>query len=275
MALVFALLGGILLNLMPCVFPVLGIKVMGFVEHAHGDARAMRVQGLVFSAGVVLSFLLLAGVMLALRASGTQLGWGFQLQSPGFVSLLAVLFFVLGLNLVGVFEWGLFAQSMTSNVSARGRYADAFLAGVLATVVATPCTAPFMGAAVGFTLAQPAPVSLAVFAALGVGMALAGVPALVLPGAVEASAEAGRVDGDLQAGDGLPALRNRRVAGVGAGRAVGQRCGAGCAHRARRHRHRRLDLRALEPIRRACCGPPSPCSSPRWASTPHGPAPRP
>ncbi len=176
-ALVFALMGGILLNLMPCVFPVLGIKVMGFVEHAHGNARAMRVQGLVFAAGVVLSFLLLAGVMLALRASGTQLGWGFQLQSPGFVSLLAVLFFVLGLNLVGVFEWGLFAQSMTSNVSARGRYADAFLAGVLATLVATPCTAPFMGAAVGFTLAQPAPVSLAVFAALGAGMAL---PVLLL-----------------------------------------------------------------------------------------------
>jgi thiol:disulfide interchange protein DsbD len=171
-ALAFAFLGGVLLNLMPCVFPVLGIKVMGFVEHAHGDPRALRLQGMVFAIGVLLSFLLLAGVMLGLRATGTQLGWGFQLQSPAFVAVLAVLFFVLALNLSGVFEWGAFAQSMTSDLSARGRYADAFLAGVLASVVATPCTAPFMGAAVGFTLAQDAAVALAVFAMLGIGMAL-------------------------------------------------------------------------------------------------------
>jgi thiol:disulfide interchange protein DsbD len=176
-ALAFALAGGILLNLMPCVFPVLGIKVMGFVRHAHGDARAMWLQGAVFSAGVLASFLALAGLMLLLRAGGSELGWGFQLQSPAFVTLLAALFFVMALNLFGVFEWGGFAQSMTSNLSARGRYADAFLAGVLATVVATPCTAPFMGAAVGFTLAQPAAVSLAVFATLGAGMAL---PVLLL-----------------------------------------------------------------------------------------------
>jgi thiol:disulfide interchange protein DsbD len=176
-ALLFALLGGLLLNLMPCVFPVLGIKVMGFVEHAHGDAKALRLQGIVFTVGVLVSFLVLAGLMLALRAGGTQLGWGFQLQSPAFVTLLAMLFFVLALNLAGVFEWGLFAQSMTSDVSAKGRNADAFLAGVLASVVATPCTAPFMGAAVGFTLAQPAAVSLAVFFALGAGMAL---PVLLL-----------------------------------------------------------------------------------------------
>ena len=171
-ALAFALVGGLLLNLMPCVFPVLGIKAMGFVEHAHGDARAMRLQGWVFTAGVLASFLALAGIMLALRASGTQLGWGFQLQSPAMVTLLAALFFVLALNLSGVFEWGAFAQSMTSSLSARDRYADAFLAGVLASVVATPCTAPFMGAAVGFTLTQSAPLALAVFGMLGVGMAL-------------------------------------------------------------------------------------------------------
>ena len=162
---------------MPCVFPVLGIKVMGFVEHAHGDARAMRLQGAIFSAGVVLSFLALAGLMLALRAGGTQLGWGFQLQSPVVVTLLAALFFVLALNLSGVFEWGAFAQSITSSLSAKGRYADAFLSGVLATVVATPCTAPFMGAAVGFTLTQDAALSLAIFATLGAGMAL---PVLLL-----------------------------------------------------------------------------------------------
>jgi thiol:disulfide interchange protein/DsbC/DsbD-like thiol-disulfide interchange protein len=171
-ALAFALVGGLLLNLMPCVFPVLGIKVMGFVEHAHGDARAMRLQGMTFAAGVVVSFVVLAGLMLALRAGGTQLGWGFQLQSPLVVTLLATLFFVLALNLSGVFEWGAFAQSMTSSLTAKGRYADALLSGVLATVVATPCTAPFMGAAVGFTLTQSAALSLAIFATLGAGMAL-------------------------------------------------------------------------------------------------------
>ena len=176
-AIAFAFLGGILLNLMPCVFPVLGIKVMGFVEHAHGEPRAMRLQGVFFTLGVLASFLLLAGLMLALRAGGTQLGWGFQLQSPGVVSLLAALFFVLALNLSGVFEWGAFAQSMTSNISARGRYTDALLSGVLATVVATPCTAPFMGAAVGFTLTQDAALSLLVFGVLGLGMAL---PVLLL-----------------------------------------------------------------------------------------------
>lgn len=176
-ALIFAFLGGILLNLMPCVFPVLGIKVMGFVEHAHGDARAMRLQGVAFAFGAVLSFLALAGIMLALRAGGAQLGWGFQLQSPLVVTILAGLFFLLALNLSGVFEWGLFAQTLTANLSARGRYADAFLSGVLATVVATPCTAPFMGAAVGFTLTQSAALALGVFGTLGAGMAL---PVLLL-----------------------------------------------------------------------------------------------
>ncbi len=170
-ALAFAFLGGILLNLMPCVFPVLGIKVMGFVEHAHGDPRAMRVQGVIFGIGVLLSFLALAGLMLALRSTGSQLGWGFQLQSPAFVTVIAALFFVLALNLSGVFEWGAFAQSMTSDLSVKGRYADAFLSGVLASVVATPCTAPFMGAAVGFTLSQSPEVALAVFSMLGIGMA--------------------------------------------------------------------------------------------------------
>jgi thiol:disulfide interchange protein len=181
-ALFFAFVGGILLNLMPCVFPVLGIKVMGFVEHAHGDARAMKLQAIVFGAGVIVSFLVLAGLMLALRAGGSQLGWGFQLQSPAFVTVLAALFFVLALNLSGVFEWGAFAQSMTSNLSARGRYADALLSGVLATVVATPCTAPFMGAAVGFTLSQGALLSLAIFAMLAVGMALPVLALSFFPG---------------------------------------------------------------------------------------------
>jgi thiol:disulfide interchange protein DsbD len=170
--LVFALVGGMILNLMPCVFPVLGIKVMGFVEHAHGEPRAMRMQGGVFTVGVLASFLVLAAIMLSLRAAGGQLGWGFQLQSPIVVMLLAVLFFVLALNLSGVFEWGAFAQSLTSNLSAKSRYADAFLSGVLASVVATPCTAPFMGVAIGATLTQDAGTAMLVFFALGLGMAL-------------------------------------------------------------------------------------------------------
>jgi thiol:disulfide interchange protein len=177
LALLSALIGGVLLNLMPCVFPVLGIKVMGFVEHAHGEARAMRLQGLIYTAGVLLSFAILTGLMLALREGGTQLGWGFQLQSPVVITLLAALFFVLALNLSGVFEWGAFAQSMTSNLSARGRYADAFLSGVLATVVATPCTGPFMGVAIGLTITEGAGMALAIFAMIGFGMAL---PVLVL-----------------------------------------------------------------------------------------------
>src|SRR5258706_11483020 len=119
-ALLSALIGGGLLNLMPCVFPVLGIKVMGFVEHAHGEAPALRMHGIVYTIGVLVSFAVLTGLMLALRESGTQLGWGFQLQSPAVITLLAALFFVLALNLSGVFEWGAFAQSMTSNLSARG-----------------------------------------------------------------------------------------------------------------------------------------------------------
>ena len=176
-ALALAVVGGLILNLMPCVFPVLGIKVMGFVEHAHGDASAMRMQAIVYSIGVVASFLALAAIMLGLRATGSQLGWGFQLQSPAVVAGLAALFLVLALNLSGVFEWGAFAQSLTAQLSARGRYADAALSGVLATVVATPCTAPFMGAAVGYTLTQDATHALAVFAALGIGMAL---PVLLL-----------------------------------------------------------------------------------------------
>jgi thiol:disulfide interchange protein DsbD len=184
-ALFFAFVGGMLLNLMPCVFPVLGIKVMGFVQHAHGHARVMRTQGLVYGVGVLASFLVLAGVMLGLRAGGTQLGWGFQLQSPAFVTLLATLFFVLALNLSGVFEWGGFAQSLTSNLTARGRYADAFLSGVLATAVATPCTAPFMGAAVGFTLSQDAIVALAVLVTVGLGMAFPVVALSFFPRALK------------------------------------------------------------------------------------------
>ncbi len=179
LALAFAFIGGLILNLMPCVFPVLGIKVMGFVQHAQNDRGVNKVmlkkQGFAFFAGVVISFWMLAGLLLALRAAGESIGWGFQLQSPVFVTLLAVLFLLMALNLSGVFEMGLKLQSVAGNAEMRGTRStlvDAFLSGVLATIVATPCTAPFMGAALGFTLSQPAYVAMLVFTAIAIGMAL-------------------------------------------------------------------------------------------------------
>ena len=170
-ALLGGLIGGLLLNLMPCVFPVLAIKVMGFARHGN-NPRAQRVGGLAYTAGVVLSFLALGGLLLALRAAGEQLGWGFQLQSPAVVALLALLFTVIGLNLAGVFEFGQFVPGRLATLQARHPAGDAFLTGVLAVAIASPCTAPFMGAALGFAIDMPAPQALAVFAALGVGMAV-------------------------------------------------------------------------------------------------------
>lgn len=182
-ALVGGLLGGLLLNLMPCVFPVLAIKLMGFARHG-ANARTQRANGLAYAAGVVLSFMALGGVLLALRAAGEQLGWGFQLQSPLVVASLAALFTLIGLNLAGVFELTQVVPSSIANLHARHPMADAFISGVVAVAIASPCTAPFMGASLGFAVGMPAAQALAVFAALGVGMAipyvlLSWVPALL------------------------------------------------------------------------------------------------
>ena len=171
-AIALALVGGLILNLMPCVFPVISLKVLGFSQQAHGKLAAIRLHGLVFAAGVVLSFVALAGVVLALRAGGQELGWGFQLQSPAVVTALAILFFLLTLNIAGFFETGTLVPGGIASFSARNPYVNSFLSGVLAVVSASPCTAPFMGAALGFALAQPPAASLAVFVALGLGMAL-------------------------------------------------------------------------------------------------------
>jgi thiol:disulfide interchange protein DsbD len=177
LALAFAFLGGLILNLMPCVLPVLSLKVLGFVKQAGDDAGQARVHGLVFTAGVLVSFWALAGLLLVLRAGGQHVGWGFQLQSPGFVVFLAFLFFLLGLNLFGVFEVGSSLIAAGNIAAGRTGLAHSFWNGVLATVVATPCTAPFMGSALGYGLSQPAAVSLLIFTALGLGMA---APYLVL-----------------------------------------------------------------------------------------------
>ena len=170
-ALVFAFMGGILLNLMPCVFPVLSLKVLGFATH-HDSRAAMRMHGLAFAAGVIASFWILAGGLVALRAAGAQLGWGFQLQSPAVVTGLAILFFVLALNLSGVFEMRQFLPSGLANWNAKNPYANDALSGVLAVVVASPCSAPFMGAALGFALTEPVAITWLIFTMLGLGMAL-------------------------------------------------------------------------------------------------------
>jgi thiol:disulfide interchange protein DsbD len=173
-ALLFAALGGLLLNLMPCVFPVLSVKILGFVRDADGDAASLRRHGFLFAAGVLVSMWTLAGVLFALRAAGSQIGWGFQLQSPSFVALMALLFVGIGLNLLGAFEVGTRLTSMggrLQSASPSEGTTGAFLTGVLATVVATPCTAPFMGAALGVALTLSVGGGLLVFTALGAGMA--------------------------------------------------------------------------------------------------------
>jgi thiol:disulfide interchange protein DsbD len=171
LALLLALAGGALLNLMPCVFPVLSLKVLGFARHAD-DRRALLVGGLAYTAGVVASFVALAALLLALRAGGEQLGWGFQLQTPAVVAVLAALFTLIGLNLAGVFEIGSLLPSSWAAAQARHPVVDSALTGVLAVAVASPCTAPFMGASLGAAVALPTAQALTVFAFLGLGMAL-------------------------------------------------------------------------------------------------------
>lgn len=180
LALLGALIGGLILNLMPCVFPVLAIKVMAFQSHG-ADLRAQRLGGLAYTAGVVLSFLALGGALLGLRATGEAVGWGFQLQDPLVVAGLATLFTVIGLNLAGLFTFGQLAPAGLAGLQLRHPVADAFLTGVLATAIASPCTAPFMGASLGLAVTLPAAQALAVFGALGLGMALPYLAASLWP----------------------------------------------------------------------------------------------
>jgi thiol:disulfide interchange protein len=175
LALVFAFIGGMILNLMPCVLPVISFKVMSFVKMS-GQSRSLTLKhGLMFSLGVILSFWLLASAMLMLRAYGQAVGWGFQLQEPLFVVILASLLFIFALSLFGVFEWGMFFASWAGQTQAEtsqksSGYIGSFLSGVLATAVATPCTGPFLGSAVGFAVTLPVFQSLLIFTSLGLGM---------------------------------------------------------------------------------------------------------
>ncbi|MEO6292476.1 MAG: protein-disulfide reductase DsbD domain-containing protein, partial [Burkholderiaceae bacterium] len=186
-ALLGALLGGLILNLMPCVFPVLALKVVGFAQHAnHSDRALHRQSGIAYFAGVVLSFVALGALFLGLRAGGEQLGWGFQLQNPAVVAGLAVLFTVIGLNLAGLFEFGSVLPSRLATARAQHPMIDSFLSGMLAVAIASPCTAPFMGASLGLALGLPAVEALLIFAAIGVGMALPFVAASFIPAVARA-----------------------------------------------------------------------------------------
>jgi thiol:disulfide interchange protein DsbD len=170
--LLFAFLGGLLLNLMPCVLPVLSIKVLSFLNHAPTEQSSVKKQSFAFAFGVIASFWALAGLLLFLRAGGQQLGWGFQMQSPPFVFALVSLFLLLGLNLLGVLEVGTSLTQLGSVSSSQKGLSGSFLSGALTTLVATPCTAPFMGSAVGFALTQGGFSSVIIFLGVGFGMAL-------------------------------------------------------------------------------------------------------
>lgn len=183
--LLLALVGGLILNLMPCVFPVIGIKILGFVNQSGHERRKVVAHGLVFALGVLLSFWSLATVLAILRAGGDQLGWGFQLQSPVFVFGLAAVMLIFALNMSGVFEFGLAATGVGSNLQTKSGLAGSFFTGVLATVVATPCSAPFLAPALGAALTLSTVESFAVFTAIAVGLATPYLLLSIFPSAVK------------------------------------------------------------------------------------------
>lgn len=185
-ALGMAFLGGLILNLMPCVFPILSMKALSLIEASHGEAKSARAHGLWYGAGVVLSFLALAGILIGLQSAGNAIGWGFQLQNPAIVIGLAVLMVLIGFNLMGFFEIGTSLQNVGAGATGKSGAPSSLLTGILAVLVAAPCTAPFMGAALGFAASQTAPVSLLVFAALGVGFALPFLALTFMPGFLRA-----------------------------------------------------------------------------------------
>jgi len=181
-AAVFAFVGGLILNLMPCVFPILAMKAAALAVHGGSREAEARRHGLAFGAGVLITFLALAGLLIGLKAAGSAIGWGFQLQSPPVVAVLCLLMLAIALDLAGVFEVGTSLQGVGSGLAGRGGLMGDVFTGALAVIVAAPCTAPFMGASVGWALTQPAPSALTVFLALGVGFALPFVLVAFWPG---------------------------------------------------------------------------------------------
>jgi thiol:disulfide interchange protein DsbD len=183
--LALAFVGGLILNLMPCVFPVLGIKILGFVNQSGNDRRLITLHGVAFTVGVLLSFWALAGALAVLRAGGDQLGWGFQLQSPAFVFGLAAVMLVFALSMSGVFEFGLGATGVGANLQMKDGYSGSFFTGVLATIVATPCSAPFLAPALGAALALPTAESFVVFTAIALGLSVPYLLLSIFPQAVK------------------------------------------------------------------------------------------
>jgi thiol:disulfide interchange protein DsbD len=169
-ALAFAFIGGLILNLMPCVFPVLSIKILGFVQQSGEDSAKVRIHGVLFAVGVLVSFWALAGLLFALRAGGEQLGWGFQLQSPVFVVAMIFVFFTLGVLFLSDVAIGQALQRIAGSSRLPTSFAGSFLNGVLATAVATPCTAPFMSSALAATLTLPTAAGFLIFTAIALGM---------------------------------------------------------------------------------------------------------
>ena len=183
--LALAFVGGLILNLMPCVFPVLGIKILGFVNQAGADRRKVTLHGLVFTLGVLVSFWVLAGILAVLRAGGSHLGWGFQLQSPAFVFGLAAAMLAFALNMSGVFEFGLTATGFGSSLQSKSGLIGSFLTGALATVAATPCAAPFLAPALGAALALSTVQSFAIFTVIGIGLSTPYLLLSAFPAAVK------------------------------------------------------------------------------------------
>ncbi len=182
--LLLALVGGLILHLMPCVFPVLGIKILGFVNQSGHDKKKVVMHGLVFALGVLLSFWTLAATLAVLRAGGSQLGWGFQLQSAPFVFSLAAVMLAFAMNMSGVFEFGLGATAVGSELQQKSGFAGSFFTGVLATVVATPCSAPFLAPALGAALALSTIESFAIFTAIAIGLATPYLLLSIFPAAI-------------------------------------------------------------------------------------------
>ena len=171
LAVLFAFLGGVILNLMPCVFPILSMKALSLANTAGGDRRVAKQSGLLYTAGILVAFAAIGALLLILRARGAQVGWGFHLQSATVNLALALLMLAIGFNLAGVFEFGARLAGVGAGLVAGGERRAAFFTGLLAVLVAAPCVAPFMATALGYALTQPAPVALAVFLALGLGLA--------------------------------------------------------------------------------------------------------
>ena len=176
-ALLLAFIGGLALNLMPCVFPIISIKAFSLVKSAKSNRKRVIQESLAYSVGVILTFLVAAAFLLIFRSYGELVGWGFQLQSPRFVALMGLLFFVLGLNFIGAFDFNFSFAGFGQGATEKPGLAGSFFTGVLSVIVASPCTAPFMGAALGYAMTQTTLILFTIFLALGLGLAF---PYLVL-----------------------------------------------------------------------------------------------